>query len=701
MSITRLARPPQDLDSFLGRKWLESLVAQNNNLNDVLDISFLVLGADSRLPNARSIISSTNIFYTDTGPGGNLSFDLTASGVTPGTYTQLTVDAKGRVTNGGAAGFEVPLTFNTPLSRVINTISLSTTGVTPGSYSAPDITIDAWGRITVATTSAGYIKLDGSSTTSAVIPFEFGLSIPSSDSFGAAIILDQDDANTRSLSFNLANNRVTLTNPETGGKTKIHGQNRVEVTTATKAMTLFESATSFFSFDINFTGTTYIFDPNVTLTGGATTADGAKIILGGDSNCYIKGDSGVGGIEIAAQGGAGFTQMYFRSSSLMEFDALTSARWSADGGNYVLEMSSAGIIFTCFGGQPLQITGNLKLDSFFPGNSLAYVDGSKIVNPVTVSSPLSFAAGVLSFTVPGADTQFIFNDGGSLAGNAGLTFNKTNIQAVLEKNAIGATQSDAYGFRLQNTTAAASGAPQYSPPLIFEGEGYRTGGGAGVKPTKWMIYNETASGAGTTLAAAMHNTLLIQRSYAGAAYSTIGRFRGDTEGPNGLGFDVIGAAGPVTNRTYLFSVQNNDTNVDMAFITSTFAVEGTGFFSASTDTFQIYATEGGGIEFYPDTGESLQAFAMRSEGDLTLTSSSIVGKATLTIVQADQDQPFIKYDGTSAADATKNVSTRNGDGTVEGPKNFLTTAGWAFVGMVRVNVEGTDYWMPYYSVDTA
>ena len=332
--------------------------------------------------------------------------------------------------------------------------------------------------------------------------------------------------------------------------------------------------------------------------------------------------------------------------------------------------------------------------------SLGTVDISANTN-LAASSPIVLTGDTLSFSVPGSDTQLIFNDGGSLAGNAGLTFNKTNIQAVLEKNAIGATQSDTYGFRLQNTTAAGSGAPQYSPPLIFEGEAYRTGGGAGVKPTKWMIYNETASGAGITTAAAMHNTLLIQRSYAGAAYSTLGRFRGDTEGPNGLGFDVIGAAGLVTNRTYLFSVQNNDTSVDMAFITSTFAVEGTGFFSASTDTFQIYATEGGGIEFYPDTGESLQAFALRNEGDFTFTSSSIVGKATVTIVQADQDQPFIKYDGTSAADATKNVSTRNGDGSVEGPKNFATTAGWSFVGMVRCNVEGTDYWQPYYSVDTA
>jgi len=65
------------------------------------------------------------------------------------------------------------------------------------------------------------------------------------------------------------------------------------------------------------------------------------------------------------------------------------------------------------------------------------------------------------------------------------------------------------------------------------------------------------------------------------------------------------------------------------------------------------------------------------------------------------DEEFIRFDGTSAADQTKSISTVNGDGAVEGPKNFSASAGWAFEGMVRVNINGTDYWMPYYSADTS
>ena len=74
------------------------------------------------------------------------------------------------------------------------------------------------------------------------------------------------------------------------------------------------------------------------------------------------------------------------------------------------------------------------------------------------------------------------------------------------------------------------------------------------------------------------------------------------------------------------------------------------------------------------------------------------------VLELDQDEdtsPFVEYDGTSAADQTKNISTVNGDGVVDGPKNFSASAGWAFEGMVRISINGTDRWMPFYSEDTA
>ncbi len=86
---------------------------------------------------------------------------------------------------------------------------------------------------------------------------------------------------------------------------------------------------------------------------------------------------------------------------------------------------------------------------------------------------------------------------------------------------------------------------------------------------------------------------------------------------------------------------------------------------------------------------------------LEIDGGAAEGKHLLELDQDDDNEPFIKFDGTSAADQTKSISTVNGDGSVEGPKNFSASAGWAFAGMIRVDVNGTDYWMPYYSADTS
>ncbi len=102
------------------------------------------------------------------------------------------------------------------------------------------------------------------------------------------------------------------------------------------------------------------------------------------------------------------------------------------------------------------------------------------------------------------------------------------------------------------------------------------------------------------------------------------------------------------------------------------------------------------------TADRADQFKVRARGGVHLVQNNAAGAVpVLELEQDDQDEPFIDFDGTSAADQTKSISTVNGDGVVEGPKNFSAGAGWAFEGMVRISINGTDRWIPFYSPDLA
>lgn len=120
---------------------------------------------------------------------------------------------------------------------------------------------------------------------------------------------------------------------------------------------------------------------------------------------------------------------------------------------------------------------------------------------------------------------------------------------------------------------------------------------------------------------------------------------------------------------------------------------------------------------FNSTGTSIQANsnAVMSVGVPSTASvlsvegnSSSLAKPILRIKQIDLDQPLIQFEGYGATDTTKSFSTQNGDGSVEGPKNFSSTAGWSFIGMVRCSVvDGAtvltdgDVWLPLYTPDAS
>ena len=59
--------------------------------------------------------------------------------------------------------------------------------------------------------------------------------------------------------------------------------------------------------------------------------------------------------------------------------------------------------------------------------------------------------------------------------------------------------------------------------------------------------------------------------------------------------------------------------------------------------------------------------------------------ACLALDQDDVDEPFIKFDGTTASDQSKSLSTDTSVGSL--------------TGHIRVDVNGTDFWIPYYATN--
>jgi len=83
----------------------------------------------------------------------------------------------------------------------------------------------------------------------------------------------------------------------------------------------------------------------------------------------------------------------------------------------------------------------------------------------------------------------------------------------------------------------------------------------------------------------------------------------------------------------------------------------------------------------------------------TITGPDASGQPVAILEQLDADKPFVSFTGTSGANQTASISSIQGDGSVIGPKDSSSAAGWNFYKMMQVQVNQSGYWLPVYTTD--
>jgi hypothetical protein len=92
--------------------------------------------------------------------------------------------------------------------------------------------------------------------------------------------------------------------------------------------------------------------------------------------------------------------------------------------------------------------------------------------------------------------------------------------------------------------------------------------------------------------------------------------------------------------------------------------------------------------FFIDGSADKIGFGTNSPADASVEinqASTTAGTACLSLDQDDTDQEFIKFDGTSNSDQSSSITTDTSVGSI--------------TGHIRVNVNGTDYWIPFYATN--
>jgi hypothetical protein len=322
---------------------------------------------------------------------------------------------------------------------------------------------------------------------------------------------------------------------------------------------------------------------------------------------------------------------------------------------------------------------------------IGYLSGSTNIN--------SLVAGHFQGSISGSYTGIVSNYMGVYIANTSF---------ALQSGVAGCTSM--YGMRVDSFTNGngATSGTSYNFPIYIFGPTAAAGSGGLVRNYSLTVNLGTGDSTGTN-----NYGILIQgnggTSYATnyALYSTStanSRFSGNlgigtspsyllhvyaSQDSNATLFQMINASSGSSagSRAWLRTDGGDDPVYLLSLSTSLYW--SLGIDNSDSDKFKISnaAAPGSSDYFTITTGGNVGIAATSPDAPLEVETSVTVGQQAVTIDQKDADQAFLDYQGTSAADAANNISS--------------WTAGNTIQGFVKIEVNGTAYWMPYYNAPTS